>query len=127
VENGDQHLARRFSRAAAKVADHAWKMATGADLALPDVEGARTVQVRLVNAYMDRLLAVAAHDPAVAASFIRVAGMVDPLPALLRPALAMRVLRPHGQPSGPPGPPDEPVDGQPGTTSVRTRPPRQQR
>jgi hypothetical protein len=127
VENGDQHLARRFSRAAAKVADHAWKMATGADLALPDVEGARTVQVRLVNAYMDRLLAVAAHDPAVAASFIRVAGMVDPLPTLLRPALAMRVLRPHGQPIGPPGPPNEPVDGQPGTTSVRTRPPRQQR
>jgi 2-polyprenyl-6-methoxyphenol hydroxylase-like FAD-dependent oxidoreductase len=127
VENGDPHRTRRFFRAAAKIADHAWKMATGADLALPDVEGPRTVQVRLVNAYMDRLLAVAAHDPAVAASFIRVAGMVDPLPALLRPALAMRVLRPHGQPGGKPGPPSEPVDGQPGTTRVRNRPVRQQR
>jgi 2-polyprenyl-6-methoxyphenol hydroxylase-like FAD-dependent oxidoreductase len=122
LENGDPHLTRRFFRAAAKVAGHAWKMATGADLALPDVEGPRTVQVRLVNAYMDRLLAVAAHDPAVAASFIRVAGMVDPLPTLLRPALALRVLRPHGQASGPPGPPSEPVGGGLGTTRVPNRP-----
>jgi 2-polyprenyl-6-methoxyphenol hydroxylase-like FAD-dependent oxidoreductase len=127
VENGDRHLARRFFRAAARIADHAWTMATGADLALPGVEGARTVPVRLVNAYMDRLLAVAAHDPAVAASFMRVAGMVEPLPTLLRPALARRVLRPHGQPIGPPGQPGEPADGQPGATSVRTRPPRRQR
>jgi 2-polyprenyl-6-methoxyphenol hydroxylase-like FAD-dependent oxidoreductase len=127
VENGDQHLTRRFFRAAAKVADHAWRMATGGDLALPGIEGPRTIQVRLVNAYIDRLLAVAAHDPAVAASFMRVAGMVDPLPTLLRPALAMRVLRPHGQPTGPPRPPNEPVDGQPAATRVRNRPVRQSR
>ena len=127
VKNGDRPLARRFFRAVAKVADHAWKMATGADLAPPDVEGPRTVQVRLVNAYMDRLLAVAVHDPAVAASFIRVAGMVDPLPTLLRPALAMRVLRPHGQPRGAQGPASEPVDGQPATTRARNLPVRQRR
>jgi hypothetical protein len=40
---------------------------------------------------MSRLLAVAASDPAVATSFIRVTGMIDPLPALLRPAVAVRV------------------------------------
>jgi 2-polyprenyl-6-methoxyphenol hydroxylase-like FAD-dependent oxidoreductase len=113
LEDGDRPLARRFVRAAAKIADHAWRMATGADLALPDVEGPRSVQVRLVNAYMDRLLNVAAIDPAVAASFIRVAGMVDPLPTLVRPSLALRVLHPHGPPSGKP--------------SVRNRPIRQQR
>ncbi len=100
LENGDRRLARRFFRAAAKVADHAWKMATGADLALPDVEGPRTVQVRLVNAYIDRLLSLAASDPAVAVSFIRVAGMVDPLPTLLHPSLALRVLRPQAPRSG---------------------------
>ena len=93
LERGDQHLARRFFPAAAKAVEHAWKMATGADLALPDVEGPRTLQVRLVNAYMCRLLAVAAHDPAVVTAFMRVVSMLDPLPTLLRPAIALRVLR----------------------------------
>jgi 2-polyprenyl-6-methoxyphenol hydroxylase-like FAD-dependent oxidoreductase len=94
LDGGDQHLASRYFRAAASVTDHAWTMATGADLALPGVEGSRSLQVRLANTYMRRLLAAAAHNPAVATAFTRVAGMVDPLPHLLRPALALPVLSP---------------------------------
>ncbi|MDP8970069.1 MAG: hypothetical protein M3N52_06175 [Actinomycetota bacterium] len=92
LESGDHHLARRYFPAAAKAVDHAWKMATGADLALPVVEGPRPLEVRLVNAYMRRLMAVAAHDPLVATAFTRVAGMLDPPQSLLRPAVVLRVL-----------------------------------
>ena len=94
LHGGDQRLASRYVRASASVTDHAWTMATGADLALPGVEGPRSLQVRLANTYMRRCLATAAHNPAVATAFTRVAGMVDPLPRLQRPALALQVLRP---------------------------------
>jgi 2-polyprenyl-6-methoxyphenol hydroxylase-like FAD-dependent oxidoreductase len=95
LRDGDTDLARRFHQAAAHVADRAWRMATGADLALPIVEGRRTVQVRVLNAYTNRLLALATRDPDAAVAFLRVAGMVDPPPTLLRPGLAIKVLRPR--------------------------------
>lgn len=90
---GEDNLAQRFFRDAAKVVEPAWKMATGGDLSLPEVAGRRRPDVRLVNAYIRRLLAVAEHDGAVATAFMRVNGMLDPLPRLLRPAVALRVLR----------------------------------
>jgi flavin-dependent dehydrogenase len=99
LEDGDQRLAHRFFSAAAGPVEHAWNMATGADLALPGVDGPRTLRVRLANAYMGRLLAAAAHDSAVATAFVRVIGMVDPLSSLLQPTLAVRVLRPHARDS----------------------------
>jgi flavin-dependent dehydrogenase len=95
LRDGDADLAHRFHRAASHVADPAWRMATGADLALPNVGGRRTVQVRVLNAYTNRLLALAARDSNAAVAFLRVAGMVDPPPKLLRPGLAIRVLRPR--------------------------------
>ncbi|MDQ3974873.1 MAG: hypothetical protein M3276_11245 [Actinomycetota bacterium] len=58
----------------------------------PVVEGPRPLQVRLINAYMPRLPEVAARDAAVTNVFMRVAGMVDPLPSLLRPTVALRAL-----------------------------------
>lgn len=91
--SGEGDLAPRFFRATAKVVDPAWKMATGGDLALPEIIGHRPLDVRLANAYIRRLLEVAEHDGAVATAFMRVNGMLDPLPSLLRPAVALRVLR----------------------------------
>ncbi len=69
-------------------------MAVGADLALPEVDGDRSVQIRVVNAYMRRLLRAAEADPVVVVAFMRVTGMTDPLPRLLHPAIAARVLLP---------------------------------
>jgi 2-polyprenyl-6-methoxyphenol hydroxylase-like FAD-dependent oxidoreductase len=113
LRSGDMDLARRFHQAAADVADPAWQMATGADLTLPDVEGRRTIQVRVLNAYTNRLLALAAHDANAAVAFLRVAGMVDPPCKLLRPGLARRVLRPRRRAGdGPPPPPHVARDGQ---------------
>jgi hypothetical protein len=68
-------------------------MAAGGDLAFPGVQGRRTLKVRLVNAYLARLHAAAAHDADLAAAFIRVAGLVAPPQTLLRPGIVLRVLR----------------------------------
>jgi hypothetical protein len=70
-----------------------WDIAVGGDLAVPGVQGRRTLKVRLVNAYIARLHAAAAHDASLASAFVRVAGLVAPPQTLLRPNVAVRVLR----------------------------------
>ncbi len=90
-------LALRSARvlpALARVTDGPWEMAVGADLAIPGVNGRRTPRRRIAGAYVARLQAAAAHDPAVARAFMRVTGLVDPPEAILRPSTALRVLRP---------------------------------
>ncbi len=84
----------RALRSLAGVVDVPWRLTVGADLALPGVAGRRPPGVRIANRYLARLLATAAHDPVVARAFVRVTGLVDRPDALLRPAIARRVLRP---------------------------------
>lgn len=83
----------RFHRQIGRVVDVPWSMATGGDLAFPKVAGQRTTQMRLLNGYLAKLLAGAAHDPQLGRAFLRVAGLVDPPQALLAPGVAARVLR----------------------------------
>jgi 2-polyprenyl-6-methoxyphenol hydroxylase-like FAD-dependent oxidoreductase len=85
---------RAFHREVARIVDAAWDIVVGGDLAFPGVEGRRTRKLALLDAYLRRLGATAAHDPAVGTSFLRVAGLVDPPRALLRPGVLWRVL--HG-------------------------------
>ena len=85
--------ARRYFRAIAAAIDVAWDIAAGADLAFPQVPGKRSAKVRLVNAYMPRLHAAAAHDAALAAALVRVIGLKDRPEGLLRPDRVLRVLR----------------------------------
>ncbi|HEX6314705.1 MAG TPA: hypothetical protein VFZ73_07595 [Gemmatimonadaceae bacterium] len=84
---------RRFLRELARVLDVPWDMAAGADLVFPGVTGRRTRKLRLASAYIARVHAAAARDPQLAAAFVRVSGLVDPPDALLRPRVAVRVLR----------------------------------
>jgi hypothetical protein len=79
-------------RAVAPVIDVPWQIAVGADLAYPGVRGPRTTQVRMVNAYLPRLHAAAADDPAIGTAFLRVMGLLDPPESLLRSGMALRVL-----------------------------------
>jgi 2-polyprenyl-6-methoxyphenol hydroxylase-like FAD-dependent oxidoreductase len=87
--NGTQAAIRALARAA----DAPWQLAVGADLAVPQVEGRRSPSIRLVNRYVSRLHAAAAHDSALSRAFLRVTGLVDRPEALLRPSVARRVLR----------------------------------
>ena len=92
LAGGDRDLARRFFRAAAKPVNMAWQLAVGSDLALPQVQGPRPLPVRVINAYVNRVLSAAEHDPAVAEQFFRVAALQDPASRLFRPSTARRVL-----------------------------------
>lgn len=93
LQRGDRRLARRFFHAAGKVVAPAWEMAVGGDLALPEVDGHRPLALRLTNAYVDRLLQVAEHDPLVAAAFNDVADLLAPPQSIMRPGVLWRVLR----------------------------------
>lgn len=93
LRQGDAKLAKRFFKAAQGPVDHAWKLSTGGDLALPEVAQTAPLPDRVVNRYMERLMATAAHDAVVAGTFFEVAGMLKPPTALLTPAIARRVLR----------------------------------
>ncbi|MFD2091875.1 FAD-dependent oxidoreductase [Blastococcus deserti] len=112
----DEDLARRFLRRAARIVDIPWGIAGGGDLRLPGVPGRRPIKVRVINAYVARVQAAAAVDAEVGRAFLRVANTVDQPQALLRPAIALRVLRatasrggrelaePGGLPAGTPVP-----------------------
>ncbi|HEY8491058.1 MAG TPA: monooxygenase [Dehalococcoidia bacterium] len=93
LDEGRAHLAQRFFRRAARVVDSPWQIAVGGDLRIPEVEGKRTPMVRFINWYVDRVHVAARHDPVVARAFQRVSNLVAPPPSLLRPGVALRVLR----------------------------------
>jgi hypothetical protein len=92
LTGGDHDLARRFFRAASKPIDRAWRLTIGSDLNLPPVRGTRPLSVRVINAYVDRVLTAAEHDSTVDEQFGRVAALQDPPTRLLRPSMARRVL-----------------------------------
>jgi 2-polyprenyl-6-methoxyphenol hydroxylase-like FAD-dependent oxidoreductase len=95
LAGGRAGLARRYFPAVDRIVNRAWQMGLGSDLALPEVAGTRTLEIRLMNAYMARLLALAERDPVVARQFGRVVGMLDAPTALVRPAILRRVLSAH--------------------------------
>jgi len=92
LARGDHDLARRFFRAAAKPVATAWKLAVGADLTLPEVEGPRPLSLRMTSAYIDRYQAAAEHDIVLAGQLFRVASLLEPPARLLRPSTILRVM-----------------------------------
>jgi 2-polyprenyl-6-methoxyphenol hydroxylase-like FAD-dependent oxidoreductase len=92
LAGGDRDLARRFFRAAAKPINMAWQLTVGSDLALPQVQGPRPLPVRIINAYVNRVLTAAERDPVVAEQFLRVAALKDSAMWLFRLSTARRVL-----------------------------------
>jgi hypothetical protein len=100
----------KFLRQVGRIVDVPWNIATGGDLAFPQVVGKRTMPMRFLNGYLAKLLAGAAHDPRLGRAFLRVAGLVDPPHALLAPGVAARVLR-AGLRRPPPAPPQAPDNG----------------
>ncbi|HTI75203.1 MAG TPA: FAD-dependent monooxygenase [Mycobacterium sp.] len=93
LRRGDRNLPRRFFRSSAKTIRIAWQSAAGSDLALPEVEGAVPLPMRLSNAYLDRVMSAAESDPIVMLQFLRVIGMIDPPTRFFAPSFVFRILR----------------------------------
>jgi 2-polyprenyl-6-methoxyphenol hydroxylase-like FAD-dependent oxidoreductase len=100
--DGLDRVGQRFFRRSRRVVDVAWTLAVGSDLADPAVEGPRTAQWRLVDAYLRRLVPVAHRDPAVALAFLHVIGLVAAPESLMRPRILWRVLTGGRPPRTPP-------------------------
>ena len=92
LTRGDHDLARRFFRGAAKPVATAWKLAVGADLALPEVEGPRPWPVRMIGPYIDRYQSAAEYDIVLARQFFKVGGLLEPPARLLYPSTMLRVM-----------------------------------
>ncbi|HEY2577488.1 MAG TPA: FAD-binding monooxygenase [Streptosporangiaceae bacterium] len=93
LSNGEIPPAQDVFRDFSKSIDNPWIISSGADLGFPGVEGNRTAMIRFINAYVGQLQRAATHDPALTNAFVRVAGLVDPPPALMKPGNIIRVLR----------------------------------
>ncbi|MDX1892415.1 2-polyprenyl-6-methoxyphenol hydroxylase-like oxidoreductase [Mycolicibacterium sp. 050158] len=93
LRRGDDGLARRFHRAAAKKIRIAWQTAVGSDLALPEVAGPRPLSMRVTNSLVDRVLTAAESDPFVAQEFMRVTGMLQPPSRMMLPSFVFHVAR----------------------------------
>ncbi|MEU4805530.1 FAD-binding monooxygenase [Actinosynnema sp. NPDC023587] len=107
------HLARggtpdplAFQRDVAAVIDVPWDISAGGDLGFPGVVGKRTLATRIGTAYTHRMQAAAVRDGEVTRTFMRVAGLVEPPGALMRPRMLLRVLGRAGRAA----PTPEPVD-----------------
>jgi hypothetical protein len=100
---------RQYFRLIAKTVDPPWDIAAGADLAFPDVPDTRTLKIQLVNAYIPRLHAAAAHDAALSAAFGRVLGLIDRPEGLLRPDRVTRVWWTNRRHPAPPRSPLHPT------------------
>lgn len=97
LRTGDRKLAKRFFKAARGPVAHAWKLSSGADLAMPEVDAVAALPDRLVGRYLDRFMAAAAHDGELTRIFMEVTGMIAPVTRLLSPAAMLRVRRVNRQ------------------------------
>jgi 2-polyprenyl-6-methoxyphenol hydroxylase-like FAD-dependent oxidoreductase len=93
LQEGSVPSSQRWLREIATVIDTPWEISAGGDLAFAEVVGKRTAKTRVMNGYMARLQAAATLDGEVTRTFMRVAGLVDPPQALMRPGMVYRVLR----------------------------------
>ena len=89
---GDHRLAKRYYRAARRPVGDAWQLAAGTDRALPELGLRVKLTDRLANRYVDRLIAAAEHDEALARIVYDVTGMLAPPSRLLSPLAMPRVL-----------------------------------
>jgi 2-polyprenyl-6-methoxyphenol hydroxylase-like FAD-dependent oxidoreductase len=93
LEPGLPGLTRRYFKGARRITDVPWAITVGNDLRFPEVDGPRTVRIRVLNAYLARLHRAAAVDPVVGGTFLKVANFLAPPQSLVAPRMLWRVWR----------------------------------
>jgi 2-polyprenyl-6-methoxyphenol hydroxylase-like FAD-dependent oxidoreductase len=91
LRRGTAPESRRLLRDIARVVRDPWKLSTRGDLDFPEVVGDRSWRVRMHNALMTRLQYASTKDPEATVALMRIAGLIDPPRALLRPRLVAKV------------------------------------
>jgi 2-polyprenyl-6-methoxyphenol hydroxylase-like FAD-dependent oxidoreductase len=92
LASGKDRLSQRYFKASGKIVDIAWDLAIGSDLSLPEVAGERPILTRLSNAWSERILKAAEHDPYIAEVFGSVTDLLAPPTVLMRPRFVWRVV-----------------------------------
>lgn len=93
LRSGSAPKTADFMAAVARIIDPAWDLTESINLSFPQVEGHRSLKLKLMLAYMKRVQLAAHKDPAVTEAFMRSAGLVDPVTALMTPSFVRRVFR----------------------------------
>ena len=86
-------MAHAFQKRLAKLIETPWLMATSEDLRYPATEGAApNWRIRLVQQYIQRIIAIMPDYPEAADVFLHVMNLVQPPTQLFRPSLLVKVL-----------------------------------
>jgi 2-polyprenyl-6-methoxyphenol hydroxylase-like FAD-dependent oxidoreductase len=94
---GTSDIARRFFRAADRLIDIPWQIATGSDLQHPGIDGKRTMVLRFFNWYIAQLFRAAQTDIVLTTRFLEMLNLLRQPAALLEPQTALRVWRGNRQ------------------------------
>lgn len=87
-------LPTKFYGQMAKMAQNAWLLATGEDLRYPGTEGKRpNVLERLVQKYVDHVLATLPYDIEVTRAFVQTTNLYKPPTSLFQPQVMWSVVR----------------------------------
>jgi 2-polyprenyl-6-methoxyphenol hydroxylase-like FAD-dependent oxidoreductase len=86
-------LPRSFYKAAAKIVAIPWQIAAGGDFSYPEAMGPRPPLIDVLNFYLRKAIVTAQHDPVVAIAIANVQNLLVPPPSLLRPQIALRVVK----------------------------------
>jgi len=89
------NLFERYQRAAAKLVDVPWSIVVGGDYAFDGVEGKRTLSIRAMNAFMNKLTRATTTDAEVTRAFLSVMHLCAPPTALFAPGILRRVFLPN--------------------------------
>ena len=85
-------LGKVFLRRTASIVDVAWNASVGRTFLYPGVIGRPTLQMRIANAYLPRVVARAHEDVEVATALLKVMHFLAPPTSLFAPWILWRVL-----------------------------------
>jgi 2-polyprenyl-6-methoxyphenol hydroxylase-like FAD-dependent oxidoreductase len=97
LQLGDEGLALRFLRKAAKLIDTPWTITTGEDFRYAQHSAPRPPGMAVLHRYLERVHHAARHDPVVLRRFFEVVTMLAKPNSMLRPGMLWRVLTASGR------------------------------